>query len=486
MLSSVCDAPIETDILEFDFEESNQEIYKTLLLSNYDIIYFHTDSESLDRVGIILEMLKKAVPTKVLVVGGMEVSFDTDQYMMHNPEIDFVFRGENEEILYNFVKTILEYKFDFESIPGLGYRENEEPVINRVNASLEFGEIPFPYEISNILEDEIAYYESRRGNPDRCIYSQFFTESSLKERSIGTICTELRYFLVKKYKRVDVLDTWFNYNSDRAYRIWEFLINNDNGATTFEFNVNGYMLDDETINLLSEAREGEFIFNIDVDSVNSEVLEACNRKENSYQLLYNVNKLLQEGNIRVNVTQKIGLPLEDMNKFSKSFNKIYGIGADEIKYEILKIERGTKLSKDYNKYGYKFMKNYPNEIISSDFMNAKEIIKAFEIGNLVKKINPKKNFEFSIPRIFNDTKMKPFQFFEKLLIFISNNKLEEKMNDKMDSYRIIYEFATRVYDDINDTLKLPIIMEILRSDMENVSTENEINSFDKQGFSLEY
>ena len=88
--------------------------------------------------------------------------------------------------------------------------------------------------------------------------------ASLRSLSLNRICNELRYFLVKKACRVEFVEKWFNYDVSRAYRIWEYLINNDNGFTSFSFDVNGDLLDEETVELLSEAREGLFHFNIDI------------------------------------------------------------------------------------------------------------------------------------------------------------------------------------------------------------------------------
>ena len=80
---------------------------------------------------------------------------------------------------------------------------------------------------------------------------------------------------------------------------WEYLINNDNGFTSFSFDVNGDLLDEETVELLSEAREGLFHFNIDIESTNAVALAAAGRKENIYQLMYNVSKLLQNSKVNV-------------------------------------------------------------------------------------------------------------------------------------------------------------------------------------------
>ena len=138
--------------------------------------------------------------------------------------------------------------------------------------------LPFPYERFEAGKGTI-YYESIRGTSDRSVYSQHLPDARVRTLSLGRICTEIRYFLACEAEKVVFLDRWFNYNSERAYRIFEYIIHNDNGVTSFEFNINGDELDDETLRLLSEARNGQIILNVDLASTNSEVLAAIGRNE---------------------------------------------------------------------------------------------------------------------------------------------------------------------------------------------------------------
>ena len=201
---------------------------------------------NVDKVAEVAEMVKKAVPTSIMVMGGTEVSFGTREFMEQHPEIDYVFRGEPESVLYQFLRTIFTYEFDFENIAGLAYRQDDRIQVNPMAAPVDFETLPFPYENMELEPSDTAYYESFRGCPDRCGYSQYYP-GKIRSLPLNRICTELRYFLVKNVQRVVFVDKWFNYSRDRAYRIWEYLISNDNGITTFEFDVNGDLLDEETV-----------------------------------------------------------------------------------------------------------------------------------------------------------------------------------------------------------------------------------------------
>ncbi len=61
-------------------------------------------------------------------------------------------------------------------------------------------------------------------------------------------------------------------------------------SLSFSFDVNGDLLDEETVELLSEGARRFIPFNIDIE-LPMPVIAAAGRKKNIYQLMYNVSKL---------------------------------------------------------------------------------------------------------------------------------------------------------------------------------------------------
>ena len=483
LYSVLADAPIELFLDTYDNSELTSNMYEDIVRGSYGVVYFHVDEFNEGRILNLAEMVKKAVPTCAIILGGLQVSYDAKRLLKDYPCIDFVIRGEGEKVLFNFIRTLVTYEFDFINIPGLAFREEDTIYCNPLDAPVQMEDLPFPYEKLN-AENGVVYYESIRGTSDRCAYSQFLPDARIRALSLNRVCTELRYFLAKGVDRVIFLDKYFNYNTERAYRIWEYLIGNDNGTTTFVFDVNGDNLDEETIRLLNTARSGLFEFRIEVESTNPETLASVGRKENIYQLMYNVSKLLQ-GNVKVAVTLKIGLPYENEELFARSFNKIYGLGADTMEVSILRIPKGTTIRQDAGVYGYQFNSVPPYEVIASDFMHAPEMIK---IRNVVKVLDiylKDGGFEKSLERILSDTGIKPYEMFRKLSDYIVENKLRDKMDKKENLYRILYAFAIGLYDELNDTLKLQILMEVIHSDLERNLSADAIKKFERKGWEIE-
>lgn len=478
----VADAPIDVQLKTFGRNDLYTDIFESIATGQYNIVYFHANRYNIRQLTRVAGMVKKAIPSIAIIFGGMEVSFETRAFMKQNIAVDYVIRGEGESVLYNFLKSLLDYEFDFENIAGLAYREGDQVVVNPYDTPVEMEALPFPFERFEAGKGTV-YYESIRGTSDRAAYSQFLPNARVRALSLARVCTELRYFLANEVERVVFLDRWFNFNSERAYRIFEYIINNDNGVTSFEFFINGDELDEETLRLLSEARAGQIIFNIDVASTNAEVLAACGREENIYRLMYNITKLLRNGNVRTEIHIKAGLPLETEAMFARSFNKAFGMAEGmPVHIDNMFISKGTVLRAEAQAYGYIYAEEAPYEVIATGHMTADELLRIRAIGRTVESYIGDGGFKKSIPRVLNDTGIKPYDFFSRLSAYINKNDFAGKMRKKEHLARILYAYTAGLYDDLADPVKHEILKDVIYADLENQISEEAMRKFDKKGW----
>ena len=228
LYSVMAESPLEVVLKTYEADVHEGRIYEDIIRGHYDIVYFHCNEENARRLGNIIEMVKKATPSVAAVAGGPYVSFETKSYMKANPWVDYVIRGEGETVLYNFIKSVYSYEFDFENIPGLAYRTDDSIIVNCFDEPIDLESLPFPYEKTD-ADGKIIYYESMRGNADETTYRVHIPGADVRTFTTNRICRELRYFLVKEPEKVVFFDSCFNYDPERSFRIFEYLINNDNG-----------------------------------------------------------------------------------------------------------------------------------------------------------------------------------------------------------------------------------------------------------------
>ena len=483
--SVIADSSVDVQLKTFGRNDLYTDIFENIVTSQYNIVYFHANSFNIRQLCHVADMVKKAIPNIAIIFGGMEVSFDTRSFIKNNDFVDYVIRGEGESVLFNFLKSVLDYEFDFENIGGLAYREGDQVVVNPYDAPVEMESLPFPYERFEAGKGTV-YYESIRGTSDRTVYSQFLPNARVRALSLSRVCTELRYFLANETERVVFLDKWFNFNTERAYRILEYIIHNDNGVTTFEFNIDGDILDEETIRLLSEAREGQIVFNLDIASTNAEVLAACGRSENIYRFMYNTTKLLRNGNVRTDIHIKAGLPNETEAMFARSFNKAFGLAEGmPVHIDSICMSKGTMLRSKAHDFGYIYAADAPYEVIATGSMTSEELLRIRTIGRTVESYIGNGGFKKSIPRILNDTGLKPYDLFGRLTSYIARNDLTGKTRKKEHLARILYAFAGGLYEDLADSVKLEILKDVIYADLETMIGEDAIKKFDRKGWDLD-
>ena len=483
--SVVTDSPLDVQLKTFGRNELYTDIFETIATGQYNIVYFHANSGNIRQLCRVADMVKKAIPSMAVIFGGMEVSFETRSFMKDHDFVDYVIRGEGETVLFNFIKSVLDYEFDFENIAGLAYREGDQVVVNPYDAPADMESLPFPYDRFEVGSGTV-YYESIRGTSDRTVYSQFLPNARVRTLSLSRICTEIRYFLANEVERVVFLDRWFNYNSERAYRIFEYIINNDNGVTSFEFNINGDDLDEETLRLLAEAREGQIIFNMDIASTNAEVLDACGRGENIYRLMYNTAKLLRAGNVRTEIHIKAGLPLETEAMFARSFNKAFGLAEGmPLHIDSMYMSKGTALRAQAHKFGYVYAEDAPYEVIATGHMTSDELLRIRAIARTVESYIGDGGFKKSVPRILNDTGLKPYDLFARLTSYIKKNDLAGKTRKKEHLARILYAYTDSLYADLADSVKHEILKDVIYADLEVLIGEEAMKKFDRKGWVLD-
>ena len=483
--SVITDSPMDVQLKTFGRNDLYTDIFEDIATGQYDIVYFHADSCNIRQLCRAADMVKKAIPNIAIIFGGMEVSFETRSFIKNNDFVDYVIRGEGETVLFNFIKSVLDYEFDFENIAGLAYWDGDQVVVNPYDAPAEMESLPFPYEKFEAGKGTV-YYETIRGTSDRTVYSQFLPNARVRALSISRVCTELRYFIANEVERVVFLDKWFNYNTERAYRIFEYIINNDNGITSFEFNIDGELLDEETIRLLSEAREGQIIFNADIASTNAEVLAACGRGENIYRLMYNLTKLLQGGKVRTEIHVKAGLPHETEAMFARSFNKTYGMAEGmPVHIDSIYMSKGTALRAGAHEFGYIYASEAPYEVIATGSMTSDELLRIRALSRTVESYIGDGGFKKSIPRILNDTGIKPYDLFSRLTAYISKNGLEGKTRKKEHLARILFAYTDGLYDDLADSVKHELLKDVIYADLESMIGEDAMKKFDKKGWELD-
>ncbi|MGL5972477.1 MAG: DUF4080 domain-containing protein, partial [Oscillospiraceae bacterium] len=410
---------------------------------DYDIIIFSAYIWNIDIIEKVSKAIKLISPSTQIFCGGPEVSYETKNFLLKNPQISLVIKNEGEHILLNIVKNMLNEK-DIYNIKGLCFID-EDGTYNEseYNIYLDLDTLPFPYdnEDFDILKNKIIYYETSRGCPYLCSYCMSSLDKKVRKVSLDIVKEHLLIFLKKNVKQVKFVDRTFNFNPKRAMEIWQFLIDNDNGITNFHCEIAAILLDNESIKLLKNARDGLIQFEIGVQTTNEDVAKIINRPSDFEKICTVVNEINKYGNIHQHLDLIIGLPNENYLSFKKSFNDVYSLNPNQLQVGFLKLLKGSPLYNDSHIYKIISDPNPPYEILYNPYLSYSEVkfLKVFE--DIIDKYHNSNRYTYTLrylQQIFNS----PFDFFEDLSKFYKYNGYNQSLS-KENSYKVLFDYGVK-------------------------------------------
>ena len=395
-------------IYESSINNNIQKIIRDVVEYEPDNIFFSVYIWNVEMVFKITKELKKILPNKRIILGGPEVSYNPDEILEKNIEIDGILIGEGENVLLNFLTK------DIKDVKGVYYREDNKIKFNGFEPLIEnLDIIPFPYDDEE-LEDvhKIVYYESSRGCPFNCSYCMSSIDKSVRYFSLERTKKDLKKFIDIGTRLVKFVDRTFNLNKDRYMEIWKFLLENYRENITFHFEINANIFDDEVLEFLKKVPRKLFQFEIGVQTTNPSTMKAINRNNSLDRLFHNVTCINK--NIHLHLDLIAGLPFEDYETFGKSFDYVYKTKCEMIQLGFLKMLKGTQMKDEGEKYNYKYLDFPPYEILSNEFISYKDICRLKDIEEVLDFYYNSQKFLKSVDFVVENFFESPFKFFESI------------------------------------------------------------------------
>ena len=153
-------------------------------------------------------------------------------------------------------------------------------------------------------------------------------------------------------KTIKLLDRSFNAKTAHALAILEFIFKHYRPGIQFQFEINGDVLDQRIIDYINDyAPRGLLRFEIGIQSTYEPTNEIVKRYQNFERLSEVIKQLQQNHKIDFHLDLIAGLPLENLERFARSFDDVFAFYPKELQLGFLKLLRGTSLRKEAEKYG---------------------------------------------------------------------------------------------------------------------------------------
>ncbi|WP_274365143.1 B12-binding domain-containing radical SAM protein [Paenibacillus thermotolerans] len=380
----------DIEIAEYTIKDPAMNVVTDLFRRNPDVIGFSCYIWNIEETIPIIQMLKKIRPDIKIVLGGPEVSYDTEYWMERIPEADFIVVGEGEETFDHLLQELSpEGGGKFHLVFGLAYRDKEgKTVIMPGRPKLKLDDIPSPHYFSEdtaSLPTRVVYFETSRGCPFSCQFCLSSIEVGVRYFDIERSKRDLLHLIRSGAKLIKFVDRTFNIKRDYAMDIFQFLIEN-HGGCTFQFEITADIMRPEVLDYLSEhAPPGIFRFEIGVQSTNEETNEIIQRRQNFTKLTRTVTKIKESGKIDQHLDLIAGLPEENYESFRTTFNDVFALRPEELQLGFLKMLRGTGVRARAADHGYIYMDRAPYEILGNDVLPFSDIVRIKQVEDVLEK-----------------------------------------------------------------------------------------------------
>jgi len=382
--------PHEVTIVEATIHNPLTEVADSVAESCPDVVGISTYIWNAEWLTGFLPLLREKLPGALFVLGGPEASFNADYWLMQGA--DHVLPGEGE---YTFPAFL-----DNAPLPSPGPQLAEtsyEPVD------------PYPDVDPGSLSDRILYLETSRGCPFKCAFC-LSAGSGVRFFPIDFAKHQLYKLSRSGARTVKLVDRTFNCNADRAYELFEYVIEMDTECR-FHFEVAADLFDEKAISLLRTAPPGRIQFEAGLQSFYMPAIDAVSRKTDLDKSERNIRALLLSGNIHVHVDLIAGLPHESMGDFMDSFDRAYSLGAHTLQLGFLKLLHGSALRGQAETLGIEFSERPPYEILSSPWLSAEDIMSLKQTENSLQHTYNKGRFLSALKYVFAVSALRPFSLF---------------------------------------------------------------------------
>ena len=388
---------IPLTIKEFDLNILNETIINDLILLRPDILAFSTYIWSISRIIAVSGAIKACYPDCKIILGGPEVSFNSEEILLKNPDIDFIIRGEGEVTFKELLEALIQGK-NLDAVKGITYRSESKVRRNQERPFIkDLDELPSPFTTGNYKGTaSFTYYEASRGCPSKCAYCLSSVQGNVRNHSIERVKADLDWFFQSDFDQIRFADRTFNYDISRAKEILNYIKKGNIRNKNFHFEIQADFLSQELVELLSDAPKGVFHLEIGVQSTNPKALSTVHRRFDIEGLKGNVNRLREQTNCYLHLDVLGGLPYDTYDDFCKSLDDVAALKPEDIQISLVKVLRGTPFEYMAQKGQMHYMSEPPYTILRTDWLKPSEAVMISQISKLYEGIANTGRFNISL------------------------------------------------------------------------------------------
>ncbi|MFP5519153.1 MAG: DUF4080 domain-containing protein [Bdellovibrionia bacterium] len=342
----------QCEIIEFTIQKEPRDIVEQILLRNPRIVGFGVYIWNTTEIQKVITVLKKVRPEIVIVLGGPEVSYESETQAI-TQVADYVIKGEADFEFRDLCNKIL----NTESLPQ-----------KFIQAALpDIKKIITPYHLysDEDIKNRYIYVEASRGCPYKCEYCLSSLDKSVRSFDVESFLQQLQTLIDRGARSFKFIDRTFNLSIPTCTQILQFFLDRVDLGLFLHFEMVPDRLPQEIRDFLVKFPAGSLQFEIGIQTFNPEVAKNVSRRNDFNKVKENFEFLATHTGVHTHADLIVGLPGETLESFAVGFDTLWSYNPHEIQVGILKRLKGTPIIRHDANFKMVYSEHPPFQILQN-------------------------------------------------------------------------------------------------------------------------
>jgi radical SAM superfamily enzyme YgiQ (UPF0313 family) len=343
-------------ILEFDVSQRPTDIVEVILARSPRIVGIGVYIWNVAQATQLVADLKRVRPDLTIVLGGPEVSHETEQQEIVRLA-DYVVTGEADLAFASLCRRFLAGQR-----PLMKVTPAEPPEFAGAATAIS---LPYHLYTDEDLAHRVVYVEASRGCPFKCEFCLSSLDVPVRNVPVDGFLAEMGRLLERGLRQFKFVDRTFNLNLNVSRPILEFFHQRYSPGLFLHFEMIPDRLPEALRDPIRRFPAGALQFEVGIQSLNEEVCRRISRRQDVPRLEDNLRFLRDQTGVHVHADLIVGLPGEGLESFAAGFDRLLKLRPQEIQVGLLKRLRGTPIVRHDAEWGMVYSPYPPYEVLQT-------------------------------------------------------------------------------------------------------------------------
>ena len=387
------------EMLEFDINQRPVDVMEAILAREPKIVGIGVYIWNAEPALRLVADLKRVRPDILIVLGGPEVSYETDQQEICRLA-DYVITGEADLAFGDLCDALLSGKRPLMKVIPAELPEFAEKLNGE--AAHPQRAIALPYDLYDDRDaaHRVIYVEASRGCPFKCEFCLSSLDVPVRNVPLDSFLACMGRLLNRGVRQFKFVDRTFNLNLNISRAILDFFFERYTPGLFLHFEMIPDRLPEALRQSIARFPAAALQFEVGVQTFNDEVSALISRRQDNAKLEDNLRFLREQTGVHIHTDLIVGLPGEDLASFGRGFDRLVALRPQEIQVGILKRLRGTPIVRHDATWGMVYSPNPPYEILQTKLMDFATIQRLRRFSRYWDLYSNSGNFPDSLPMLW--------------------------------------------------------------------------------------